>query len=615
MCGIAGWVHWERDLSTQAATMEQMADAMSCRGPDDQGIWMSRNAVFSHRRLIVVDPAGGRQPMVRTEGSEPVVLVYNGELYNTQELRDRLRELGHHFHGHSDTEVVLASYMQWGVDAVHRFNGIFACGIWDQAHRSLWLVRDRLGVKPLFWAIRRNSLIFASDLRAMLAHPDIPPRLTAEGMAEIFGLGPARTPGHGIFQGVHEVRPGHWLEYSPQGLRDRVYWNLTSHPHADDLTTTQHNLRDLLEDTVSRQLVADVPVVTLLSGGLDSSIVTALAANTFAREGRGALHTYSVEFVDMAKHFKANGFQTNLDAPWVNIVSQHLSTRHHRVLLDTPDLVRDLIPALLARNYPGMADVDSSLLTFCREIKGEATVALSGEAADEIFGGYPWFHMPGALTATTFPWARTLNQRLAVWSPALLSLTRLNEYVADRYQQALSEVPRLPGESADEARLREIAYLSITRFMPTLLDRKDRMSMEVGLEVRVPYCDHRLVEYVWNIPWAMKRFRDQPKGILRAAVSDLLPAGVVWRQKSPYPSTVNPSYREAMRRWLEKVLADPESPLHPWLNHAYLADLLRGGSEVADIPWFGQLMGTPHLFAFLIQLDTWFREFRVEIVD
>ncbi len=614
MCGIAGWVHWEYDLTAQATTMEQMANAMTCRGPDDQGLWISRHAAFSHRRLVVVDPAGGRQPMVRIDGSQPVVLVYNGELYNTQELRDRLLALGHRFQGHSDTEVVLASYIQWGLEAVDRFNGIFAFGIWDQARQSLWLVRDRLGVKPLFWAIRGNGLVFASDLRAMLTHPDVRPRLNAEGTAEIFGLGPARTPGHGIFQDVHEVRPGQWLEYSPGRLRDRIYWSLTSKPHGDDLATTKRKLRDLLEDTISRQLVADVPVVTLLSGGLDSSIVTAMAAKTFAREGRGALHTYSVDFVDMAKHFQSNGFQTNMDAPWVDTVSRYLNTRHHRILLDTPDLVRDLIPALLARNYPGMADVDSSLLSFCRTIKRDATVALSGEAADEIFGGYPWFHMPGALAATTFPWARTLTERFAVWSPALLSFTQLGEYVADRYQEALHEVPRLPGESVDEARLREIAYLSVTRFMPTLLDRKDRMSMEVGLEVRVPYCDHRLVEYVWNIPWAMKRFRGQPKGILRAAVSDLLPPGVVWRPKSPYPSTVNPSYRAAMRGWLQRVLADPESPLHPWLNHAFIAELLHGGAEMADIPWFGQLMGTPQLFAFLIQLDAWFREFRVEIV-
>jgi asparagine synthase (glutamine-hydrolysing) len=593
--------------------MIAMADKMVCRGPDAEGWWAHGHAAFSHRRLIVVDPEGGQQPMVRERSGQHYVLVYNGEIYNTVELRQQLTALGHEFRGHADTEVVLEAYLEWGPAAVERFNGIFAIGLLDEGRRTLWLARDRMGVKPLFWAVRGRDLIFASDLRAMLAHELIEPEVGPDGLSEIFGLGPARTPGHGIFQGIEELKPGHWLEYSTRGLSDHVYWALQSHAHEDDLPTTIHHLRNLLEDTVVRQLVADVPVVTLLSGGLDSSIVTAMAAKAFDRANRGPLDTYSIDFVDMGRYFQSNGFQTNLDAPWVEVVSEYLGTRHHRVVLDTPELVDDLLPALHARNYPGMADVDSSLLTFCREIKRNATVALSGEAADEIFGGYPWFHMEGALRATTFPWARTLDRRLAVWSEELLGLTHLADYVHDRYQQALAEVPRLAGEPRDQARLREIAYLSITRFMPTLLDRKDRMSMEVGLEVRVPYCDHRIVEYAWNIPWPWKCLGGQSKGILRQAVADLLPPAVVSRQKSPYPSTVNPSYREAMRAWLRQTLAESDSPLKPCVDHEFLKRLIDGQNEVADIPWFGQLMGTPQLFAFLIQLDHWLRTYHVRI--
>jgi asparagine synthase (glutamine-hydrolysing) len=613
MCGIAGWVHWEKDLRTAKSEVQGMADPMACRGPDAEGVWTSVHAAFSHRRLIVIDPEGGSQPMVREVAGRRYVLVYNGELYNTEDLRQQLQAQGYQFIGHSDTEVVLVAYIAWGPSAVERFNGIFAIGLFDEAIRRLWLVRDRLGVKPLFWALRNNGLIFASDMRAMLAHPEIQAEIGPDGMAEIFGLGPARTPGHGIFRNVHELKPGHCLEFTPRGVVDRTYWKLESHPHGEDVSTTAGHLRDLLEDTVSRQLVADVPVVTLLSGGLDSSIVTALAARSVAAQHRGPLHTYSIDFVDMERYFENNGFQTNLDAPWVQVASAYLGTRHHRIVLDTPELVADLLPALSARNFPGMADVDSSLLTFCREIKREATVALSGEAADEIFGGYPWFHMEAALKATTFPWARTFDRRCAVWSPELRQVTHLDQYVADRYQEALAEVPRLANESRDDDRLREIAYLSITRFMPTLLDRKDRMSMAVGLEVRVPYCDHRIVEYAWNIPWTYKRLFGHPKGILRQSVADLLPESIVWRQKSPYPSTVNPSYREAMRTWLRQVLADEQSPLRPWINHSYLDQLSEGREDLADIPWFGQLMGTAQLFAFLIQLDYWFRTYHVTV--
>lgn len=613
MCGIAGWINFERDLRFEDRTMLAMAEPMVCRGPDDGATWLEGHAAFSHRRLIVVDPLGGAQPMVRRVGGHRFVLVYNGELYNTSELRQELIALGHVFYGHSDTEVVLQAFIEWGPSAVERFNGIFAIGVYDERRQTLWLARDRMGVKPLFWAQRGPDLLFASDVRALLAHSQVEPEVDAEGMAEIFGLGPARTPGHGIFRNVSELKPGHWLEYSPKGISEHIYWELVSHDHPDDLPTTTRHLRELLEDTVARQLVADVPVVTLLSGGLDSSIVTALAAQTFAQQGRGPLHTYSIDFVDMDRYFHSDGFQTNLDAPWVQMVSKAWGTHHHQVVLDTPELVSDLLLALHARNFPGMADVDSSLLTFCREIKRDATVALSGEAADEIFGGYPWFHMEGALSATTFPWARTLDRRLEVWSPRLRGLAHLEEYIHDRYSQAITEVPRLAAEPRDQARLREIAYLSITRFMPTLLDRKDRMSMEVGLEVRVPYCDHRLVEYAWNIPWPWKRLEGHAKGILRKACADLLPASVVWRQKSPYPSTVNPSYREAMRSWLRQVLSEEDSPLHPWINHAYLHTLTEGEAEIADIPWFGQLMGTPQLFAFLIQLDHWFRAYKVRV--
>lgn len=613
MCGIAGWIDWSTDIVKRQSALDAMVTPLTCRGPDGSGTWVSHNAGLGHRRLIVIDPEGGMQPMSKKVGNTLYTVVYNGELYNFQELRSELEALGYTFRSRSDTEVLLTSYMAWGADCVAKFNGIYAFAIWNQTDRVLFMARDRMGVKPLFYAKRGDTFIFASEIKSLLAHPKVDPVIDHEGLAEILAVGPARTPGHGVFKDIFEVRPGHYLLYSPKTLTERAYWKLQSRPHTDGVEATAETIRSILEDTVKRQLIADVPVVTLLSGGLDSSLVSALAAQSFKDEHRGPLNTYSIDFVDMAKYFTNNGFQTNMDAPWVKVVSEYLNTNHHRVVLDTPELSEHLLAALRARDFPGMADVDTSLLLFAHEIKKAATVGLSGEAADEVFGGYPWFHRQDSIQAETFPWAMRLDDRLSVFSPSVLSRIKAFDYVSDRYRQALDEVPRLPGENAYEARIREIGYLSLTRFLPTLLDRKDRMTMASSLEVRVPFCDHRLVEYVWNIPWSMKNHGNMAKGILRKASEGLLPDGVLYRKKSPYPSTPNPTYYTAMRDGLVDILNNSHSPLHDLINSSMVQRIIEQGPQAEQIPWFGQLMGNAQLFAYLIQLHHWFTEYHVTI--
>ncbi|HUW64614.1 MAG TPA: asparagine synthase (glutamine-hydrolyzing) [Spirochaetia bacterium] len=613
MCGIAGIVDWEADLSCSQPVLEAMGKALAPRGPDAAGFWLSAHAAMAHRRLIVIDPEGGAQPMVRRQGLRTCVLGYNGELYNTAELRSELEAFGYRFTSRSDTEVLLVSYMHWGLGCVHHLNGIFAFAVWDDYNQSLFLARDRLGVKPLFYAQRGRSMVYASELKALLACPAVEPVLDAEGLAEIFVMGPSRTPGHGIFRGVAELRPGCCLTYDRRGLTLRRYWSLESHAHPDDTAATAARIRELLEDTVDRQLVSDVPVCVLLSGGLDSGAVTAFATAAYQKAGMGSLRTFSVDFAGNELYFKADDYQTNRDDPWVDKVSQLFATDHRKVLLDTPELVEGLPASLIARDQPGMGDVDTSLLLFCREIKKEATVAVSGEAADEIFGGYPWFHLPQDLAAKGFPWIRKVKERLQLLSPDLADHIRAEEYLADRYRDALAEVPRLPGEEAGEARMRDLLYLNITRFLATLLDRKDRMSMAVGLEVRVPFCDHRLVEYVWNIPWAMKTTGGMPKGILRRALEGVLPKEIVTRRKSPYPSTHNPSYLAACRSWFLQLLDDPASPLNGLLNPAEARQLASENTLFAGQPWFSQLMGLPQLFSYYVQLDFWLRRYRIRI--
>lgn len=614
MCGITGWVNLHSNISGEKCLVEKMSETLAPRGSDAEGIWVSNTAVLAHRRLIVVDPVGGVQPMVRRRGNETYTLVYNGELYNTAELRNELVRRGYTYQGHSDTEVLLTAYMEWGPACVERFNGIFAFAVWDSLNQSLFLARDRFGVKPLFYALCGDSFLFGSELKALLAHPLVKPELDSEGMAEVFALGPSRTPGHGVFKNVLEIKPAHCLVYDQNGIRTRRYWQLVSSEHQDDLPTTIGKVRQLLLDSIHRQLVADVPVCTLLSGGLDSSALTAIAANYFHSAGRGPLHTFSIDFVDNDRHFHATHFEPSPDEPWVKLISERFGTQHHFIKIDTPEMVDALTMAMRARDLPGMADIDSSLYLFCREIKKFATVAQSGECADEVFGGYPWYMQKESLTNKTFPWLRSVDRRKQVFSPELVNHIQPDDYIARRYSETIAEVPPLPGESPVEASRRELFYLNFTWFMNTLLDRKDRMSMATGLEVRVPFCDHRLVEYVWNIPWQMKSCGNMEKGMLRQALEGILPSEVLTRKKSPYPKTHNPSYLAAVTKQLLEIIHDPSSPLLPLINKNTVLQMTRAESDIFDKPWFGQLMTGPQLFAFLIQVDAWLREYRISIV-
>ncbi len=637
MCGIAGWIDWDADLTQQRPALAAMRDRLACRGPDAAGEWITPHAALVHRRLSVIDPEGGRQPMIRTRRALPLavrppagaasgrsdiqfqdeaafVLTYNGELYNTAELRTELESRGHTFTTRCDTEVLLRGYIEWGPACVDRFNGIFAFGVWDAGAQTLFLARDRLGVKPLFYACPSRGLVFASELKSLLCHPNIPPALDTDGLGEIFALGPARTPGVGVFRGVRELRPGCTLTFDAhRGVRIRSYWKLHSAPHGDHTDTTAATVRDLLRDAVVRQLVSDVPIASLLSGGLDSSAVTAIAARHLALAGRGPLRTYSLEFAGSERDFAPTAYYADPDAPWAARMVEACATDHRVITLDTPEQAEALTRAVIARDLPGLADVDSSLYLFCREIRRETTVGLSGEAADEVFGGYPWCHWEEAISADTFPWARATALRAAVLSPEIRARVRPEEYIADRYRQALAEVPRLAGESPREARMREILYLNITRFLPTLLDRKDRMSMAVGLEVRVPFCDHRLVEYVWNIPWALKACDGQAKGILRRALRGVLPDDVLGRRKVPYPRTFNPSYLAAVRGWLRGILTDPSSPLRDLVDRRYLSGHLEQDGP-PNLQWFGQTMSGAQFYAYLCQVDTWMRVYRVQVV-
>ncbi len=608
MCGFCGWIDWQRNLEQEREVLEAMTDALSRRGPDDSGIFLAARAALGHRRLVVVDPEGGKQPMHRRRSRRSYTLVYNGEIYNAQELRKQLEALGWKFESRgSDTEALLLSYIQWGEGCLELLNGIFSFAVWDHEQETLFMARDRLGVKPLFYSHKESKLLFASEPKSLLINPYIRARVDKSGFSELVVLGPSRTPGYGIFADIQELRPGWCLSYSRAGLKSRAYWKLKSFPHHDDLNTTTEVVRQLLSDAVSRQVQADVPVAAFLSGGLDSTAISALAVP--ALQSRGiSLASFSLDYQGNRDYFQPSVYQQDADFMWAEAAADSLGSRHHSVLVDNQALADALEEALVANDYPGMADIDSSLLLFCREAKKEVTVALSGECADEIFGGYPWFHWEDQGQAG-FPWVRGIEDRLAFLNRDLGEGIKhfCRDYLDQRYQEALDEVPELPGGNSPDAHKRSLQYLCLTRFMPTLLDRKDRMSMASGLEVRVPFADHRLLEYVWNVPWHMKNCEGQPKGLLRRAMQGIVPEVILKRPKSPYPKTHNPLYYKLVRDKALRILDDFTSPVRDWLNIELLKSRINSELPIFSRPWFGQLMGDAQYLAWIVQMDSWLR--------
>ncbi|WP_437566137.1 asparagine synthase (glutamine-hydrolyzing) [Sorangium sp. So ce542] len=576
MCGIAGWVDYARDLTRERDVLQRMTRTMKNRGPDDDGLWLTPRAALGHRRLAIIDLEGGRQPMIADEGGAPAaVLAYTGEVYNFRELRGELEALGHRFRTNSDTEVVLRAYLEWGASFPERLNGMYAFALWDAREEELLLVRDRMGIKPLFYQSTGSGVLFGSEPKAILANPLAPPVVDETGLRELFAF--VKTPGLAVFRDMREVRPGHVVRVRRGGVTERRYWALESRPHTDDLPTTIRTVRELLDDIVARQLISDVPLCTLLSGGLDSSAVTSLAQKTLREAGAGPVRSFSVDFVGQADNFKADELRSTPDAPYVVEVQRHVGSDHADIVLSAAELADPAVRAIVlrARDIPvGFGDMDASLYLLFRAIRERSTVALSGESADEIFGGYLWFHDPEAVAAATFPWSsartrmRSSSSVATLLAPDLLGRLDVQGYIAGRYAEALAEVPRLPGEDGKERRMREICYLHLTRFLQILLDRKDRMSMATGLEVRVPFCDHRLVEYVFNTPWSMKTFDGREKSLLRAASDDLLPRSVLERRKSPYPATQDPAYAQALRGQLGRLLAQKDAPVLPLLDAA-----------------------------------------------
>jgi len=584
VCGMTGWVDYSRDLTREQAAIEAMTETMACRGPDAAGVWLQPEVALGHRRLAVIDLAGGAQPMVVSTPSGDVAMVYTGEVYNFTELRRELIAKGHRFESASDTEVILRGYLQWGEALADRLNGMYAFAIWDSRERKLVMIRDRMGVKPLYFYPIPAGVLFGSEPKAIFANPLAQRAVDPDGLREL--LVPAKTPGTSIWKGMREVEPATIVTVDERGIRERTYWRLESRLHTDDRDTTVARVRELLDDIVRRELVADVPKCVLLSGGLDSSAITALAARDLSTPVR----TFSVEFTSQAETFTPSETHPTLDSPYVHALARYVGSEHTDIVIDhrqlsDPAIRRKVVAALDLPN--GGGEQDASLYLLFKAIREQSTVALSGEASDEVFGGYRQFHNPGVQWADGFPWiaigASWTDPSGYILTPELRAALDLETYLQDRYVDAVAEVERLADEDDFTHRMRVMSYLHLTRFVRILLDRNDRMSMAVGLEVRVPFCDHRLVEYVYNTPWSMKSYDGREKSLLRGAVRDVLPESVLQRVKSRYPSTSDPRYCADLQAQARELLASGNDTLFSVVDRHALEHLTRIDAESLEL--------------------------------
>ncbi len=617
---IAGFYSFGEDLSRKMGGLENILKKMKqAQEPACMRKGMSRR---NKRETVTQDEreyVNRRFGFIRTErffilpqGEGDAGILYSGEIYNGRALKSELSASGFPV-PEDEAELLLAAYLAWGPDFIRKVNGSFSIAVMDTKENKLLLFRDRAGTKPLFYTVNPEGILcFASSVKSLLACPGVRPQADLSSLNEIFSIGPARTPGCGVYKNISEVLPGHFLCASSSGISQHCYWNLEARPHTDSYEETVEKTKTLIEDSVRNQISSGTSFCTFLSGGLDSSLISALCAREMKKQNR-RLTTYSFDFTGNDKNFRSNAFQPSQDRPYVEKMAAFLDTDHRFLECSTETQTELLKDSVRAHGLPSMADVDSSLLYFCSQVEMSYEAALTGECADEIFGGYPWFHREDLLKADTFPWTADLAPRKLLLSDEFAHALSMEDYVRNAYETSLAQMPRLEGETGLDAKRREISWLNLQWFMETLLNRMDRTSGEWDLTARVPFADYRIIEYLYNVPWEMKARKGVIKGLLRDTGWGLLPDEVLFRKKSPYPKTYDKTYETLLAGRMRELLQDSSSPLLPLLDRKKAEKFLEAPSDYGR-PWYGQLMAGPQLMAYLLQVDFWMREYKVELL-
>ncbi len=612
MSGFVGFTNLKEKISSKT-NIYNMNEALTKVNNCEDGYYYEENICLGEKTFLDTNPHDEKQPMTIMYNANIYTIVFSGKIYNSQDIQNELEDNGFTFKTSSDTEILLKAYIQWHSKVLTKLNGVFSFAIWDSNEKELFIARDHFGVKPLFYTLLNNTFVFSTEIKALFQYPGVEATLDEESISELFGIGPARSAGSGVFKNIFEVKPAHYGIYNESGLHFECYWKFESKPHTDSLQKTTEKIRYLLEDSINNQIKSDIPLCVFLSGGLDSSIIAYYSSKYYKSHGLGQLNTFSVDYVDNDINFQKTDFQPNSDNYYIELMKKEINPNHQQIMLDTPELVDSLEEAMLARDFPGMADVDSSLLLFCKNVKKHSTVALTGECSDEIFAGYPWFFREDALKSNTFPWSLAIEERQNLLNPNISSKVNLKSYIDAKYKETLNQVSIIDEDSMETAEKRKISYLTMNWFMQTLLDRSDRMALQNGFEIRVPFCDYRIAEYLWNIPWEMKALNGREKGLLRYCMKDILPEEIVERKKSPYPKTWNPTYLNAVKEKLTQIMNNTNAPINNILNRKYILEILESEGKTFTRPWFGQLMTGPQLMAYLCQVNMWLEKYQPKL--
>ncbi|KAN0003704.1 hypothetical protein ACTFIZ_009880 [Dictyostelium cf. discoideum] len=628
MCGISGWVDWsnKNDLLKEVTMIQRMNQSVYHRGPEEGGIWKSSDALFGHRRLCVIDAAGGKQPMIYKKGDKSIVLCFNGELYNFQDLRNELISLGNQFKSHSDTEVILMSYIQWGEQCVKKFNGMFAVAIFDEENQKLFLARDHLGVKPLFYCTRGDSILFGSEMKVLLSNNKlVKPEVDKEGVAQLFYLGAFRTPDIGcVFKDIHEVSAGNSITFNKSLNNDndnnisftttgqKEYWNLKCLPHTDDVHQTSKKLRGLIQGALSRQLVSDVPITFLLSGGLSSSVLVSLASSLSESSlpepcpinGSSVLKTFSCEFEN-----DDNDYKEEIEGPkkpWVEKVVNNVQSNHISTQCNVDNLLNTISLPMKARDLPSFSKWETPLRLMLNKVKEHGVVLISDEGSDEIFSGYEWFRKQSVLNMDRLPWIGNIYNNINNFlKDQILEQVDFMKYGEQVYQNAIKNMPLLQGEDETQAKQRVASWLFIKYFLVYMLEREDRTSMSQSLEVRVPYCDYNLVEYCWNIPYHMKSIDNIEKGILRRSMYSQLPIDILTHTKDNFPLSVkDKNFFISICSLLEIELNNPSSPILNFIKKESIMEIIKNKYDEKYQTYQNQ-----SVIEHLLQVNTWIIEY------
>lgn len=554
----------------------------------------------------------GETKLTKTLDDNTYDILFNGRLYNRNEI-----VIGNeNANSISDAELALLTYIKYGYDAFEIIDGSFSLAIYDYSRNILILARDRLGTLPLYYTnnINQSTFIFSTRISNIFEKYNIKATVGKDELCEIFGLGPAHSPGKTFFKDICEVLPGHYMTIQNGKVIDKKYWDLTTFNIDDSLEQSILKSKMLVKESLERQLDTPKTVSAMLSGGLDSSVLTYLA-----KEKNNNLNTYSIDFEGNSDNFEGNAYQPTRDSDFIKIMVDKLATKHTTLTFSTQELFNSLKESMLAREMPGMADVDSSMLVFLKKIKecGCDTI-LSGECSDEIFGGYPWYYKEHLINTDGFPWSKSLEIRKNILNEKLVSNSYLEQYIMNALENTSRDVVYNSSDKFENT-FRRTCYNTIKWFMNTLVERTARMAATVGVEVRIPFADYRLFDYVYNVSAKYKlglvNDNNVPieKYLLRKAFENELPNDIVYRKKSPFPKTYDPKYLEMLEQEIKNIINKSSSPILQIINVKYLYEILDTHGENLKENWFGQLMTYPQTLAYLIQVNMWLEEYNVEV--